>query len=181
MSAEIKIGRYLSEGINVYKSNFAPLFVSGILGIIPGVQLNALSQVLRFRATGQPMTVGELFDFDNVVNKFVIGLIGSFPFIPILSLPLLADHPGTSFADAWKGGWAFGKNDPVGLILLNVVAVGVALIGLIGCCVGVVFTVPLLLPILAVAYDDHREAIQAAAKDAGVELPPAAVYGPVEE
>ena len=181
MAAEIRVGNYISEGINVYKNNPVPLIVAGLTGIIPGVQINAISQVLRFKATGQNMSVGELFDFDNALNKFLIMLIGGFPLVPIMSVPLLADHPGMTFLDAWKSGWAFGKNEPVGMILLNFAAMTVSFLGIIACCVGIIFTAPLLIPILAVAYDDNREAVQSAAKDAGIELPAAAVYDSANE
>lgn len=176
MAKDIQLGKYISEGLNVYKSNLVPLFVGGLLAIVPGVQTNAIAQVLRFRATGEPITIGELFDFENALDKFLISLVGGFPLLPILSAPLLAEHPGLSFVNAWKVGWAYGMTQVGGMILLALAASGVGLAGLVGCCIGVVATVPAIIPILAVAYEDLRDDVIAAATEAGIELPPAVVY-----
>jgi UPF0716 family protein affecting phage T7 exclusion len=176
MAEQKGVGDYIKGGVDIYKANFAPLFVASLLAWVPGVQTNALAQILRFRANGQSMDIGGLFDFENVVHKFLSSMLGVFPILPLHSMPLLAEHPGLSFVDSWKAGWAFGKNEIGGVIILLIAAVAVALSGLIGCCIGVVFTMPLLLPIMAVAYEDKREAILAAAKEAGIELPEATSY-----
>jgi len=176
MAAEMQVGNYIKGGIEVYKANMVPLFVAAVLAWVPGVQTNATAQVLRFRANGQAMDIGGLFNFDNVVHKFLSSMLGGFPLIPILSMPLLAEHPGLSFVDSWKAGWAFGKNEIVGMLILVFATMAVSMSGLIACCVGIWITMPLMLPILAVAYEDHREAVLAAAKEAGIELPEATSY-----
>ena len=62
------------------------------------------------------------------------------------------------------------------MILLVLATFAVAFSGLIACCIGVWLTIPLMLPIFALAYEDHREAVLAAAKEAGIELPEATSY-----
>lgn len=176
MAVQMRIGDYIKGAVDVYKANLVPLLLGAFLAWVPGVQTNALAQVLRFRANGQAMTVGELFNFDNVVDKFLSSMFGSFLLLPTMSLPLLAEHPGLSFVDSWKVGWGFGTKEIGGMLLLVFAAMGASFSGLILCCIGVWFTIPLLLPIFALAYEDHREAVLTAATEAGVELPDAINY-----
>jgi hypothetical protein len=175
MAAEFRFGHYIREGITVYKHNFFPLFVGGLLGMVPGIQSNTITQIQRYRATGQAIEISGLFDFDNIANKWLSSILGTFLIIPAFSMVLLAERPGMSFVDSWKAGFAFGKTNIVGMILLALVGM-VAMVGLIGCCVGVIFTLPLIFPILTIAYEDHKDAVVAAATEAGIELPDAIDY-----
>jgi hypothetical protein len=178
MAATMRVGDYIKDAIAIYKANFIPLLLGAFLGAVPGVQTNLLAQVLRYRANGQAITVGELFNFDNVIDKFLSTLFGSLLLLPTMSMPLLAEHPGLSFADSWKVGWTFGTKEVGGMLLLGLATMGAAFSGLLLCCVGAWLTIPLMLPIFALAYEDHRDAILKAATEAGVELPEASRYDP---
>ena len=98
-------------------------------------------------------------------------LLGSFPVgLPGMSAGLMAEYPKLSFIDAWKAGFTFGMKEPLGVILSVLICMMVAMSGMIACFVGIVVTVPLISPFLVVIYEDHREGVLEAAKEAGVEL-----------
>ncbi len=189
MAVEYKYGDYIKGGWELVKANLVPSIVMSaiilvgsnfLIGAILGPQLivNYLKGIKEAKASGKPIEIGALFNFDNFVNNFV-GLIiaGVFamccglPFALVyFTAPILADHPGTGFMDAVKGALAFGKQNFVPNLILMIILGIVGNLGIVACVVGIFVTFPIVLAAQWLAYEEHKAAIHAAAAEAGITL-----------
>ncbi|MCO5165026.1 MAG: hypothetical protein M9894_01495 [Planctomycetes bacterium] len=189
MAAQMRYGDYIKGGLDVFKANLVPSIVAVVCTMIPFVGLlvmvNYMAGVKAAKHDGKPIQIGDLFNFENAVDKivgpflvmvlvqigasiFVIpGLIigGLFVFVS----PILADRPGTNFLDAMKASLHFAKGNLVPCILLQLVMGIVMMVGFM-CCVGAFVTMPIALAGTFLAYEDHKSAVQAAAAEGGVQL-----------
>lgn len=183
MAAQMKYGDYIKGGWEIVKANLGAAIVATLcIGMIPFVGLlvmvNFLAGVKAAKHEGKPIAIGDLFNFDNAVDKIVgplvVGIGFMFCFVPgaliYFAIPILADKPGTPFMDAVKAGLAFGKANIVPMILLVFIMFFVGGLGAIACYVGMFITQPIALAGLYLAYEDHKSAVQAAAAEGGVQL-----------
>lgn len=192
MAVQMRYGDYVKQAFDIVKANLVPSIVLVALPIIPLVGLvmpiflvNYLAAVKAAKNEGKSMELGDLFNFENAVDKWVgvflvilinglasmcvIGGIitgGLFLFVPAI----LADKPGTPFMSAIKASFYFGKANLVPLILLSIVAGIVYFVGILACGLGVFITMPVAAASIYIAYEDHRSALEAAAAEGGVAL-----------
>jgi uncharacterized membrane protein len=193
MAVQMRYGDYIKGGFEIVKANLVPSIVFALLLGLPIVSLagpifmvNFLAAVKAAKHEGKPIQIGDLFNFENAVDKwvgpFIVAIcigIGNMCFvIPGILLagilyftaPILADKPGTPFLNAIKGAASFGKANMVPCVLLAFVLGLVAFLGVIGCGVGILITLPTSMAAGFLAYEDHRSAIEAAAADGGVQI-----------
>ncbi|MBX3471750.1 MAG: hypothetical protein KF878_33255 [Planctomycetes bacterium] len=189
MAAQMKFGDYISGGLEVFKANVVPSVVAVLCMMIPFVNfligINYMAAVKAAKHEGKPIQIGDLFNFENAVDKivgpflvvFLMNIGSMILFVPGLIIgglfvfvgPILADRPGTSFIDAMKASLHFAKGNLVPCILLSLVVGIVTFVGMM-CCVGAFVTIPLGLGTAFLAYEDHKSAVQAAAAEGGVQL-----------
>jgi len=175
MAAEFKYGDYVKEAIGVYKANLVPLLVGGICHGIPIanfiIMVNIQAAVLKYRKTGEAIQIGDLFDFDNAVDKLVVGLVHNLPLgITATAGPLITEYPKLGMGGALSAGWAFGSKNIAGMIIASLLLAVVGMLGMILCFVGIFLTIPIIDIGIALIYEDHREGVLAAAKEAGIEI-----------
>ncbi|MCW8138883.1 MAG: hypothetical protein KIT58_08260 [Planctomycetota bacterium] len=189
MAAQMKYGDYIKGGLEIFKANLVPSVVAVLCMMIPFVGLlvmiNYMAGVKAAKHEGKPIAIGDLFNFENAVDKIVgpflvmvlVQIGASIFFIPGLIVgglfvfvsPIIADRPGTNFLDAMKGSLHFAKANLVPCILLQLV-IGLVMFAGFMCCVGGFVTMPIALAASFLAYEDHKSAVQAAAAEGGVQL-----------
>lgn len=81
-----------------------------------------------------------------VIPGIVIGI--GFMFVPLIIL----DEPETEFIAAFKKSWHMACDNLWVLFLLGIVATLINFVGLICCCVGVIFTVVMSIFMMVIAY-----------------------------
>jgi hypothetical protein len=193
MAVQMRYGDYIKGGLDIVKANIVPSIVLVLLMGLPIISLggpiwivNYLAAVKRAKHEGKPIEIGDLFNFENAVDKwvglFIVGVcvgIGNMLFVipGIIAMglfyftaPILADKPGTPFMSAIKGALAFGKGNLVPSIILAFVMGLVSFLGVIACFLGVFITLPMSLAGGYLAYEDHKAAVEAAAAADGVQL-----------
>lgn len=161
----------------------APLGLLALLGIpvavVQGVfVINWMRAVKGAKHEGKPIAIGDLLNFENVVDKVLGGLLWGvgfacccIPGVLILFTPcILADRAGTSFLNAIKAALQFGKANLVPSLLLAIICMLVVYVGTIACLVGVFITGPIGMGALFLAYEEHKTAVEAAAAEGGVAL-----------
>ena len=178
-----KIGQAIGEAFSFYKANvlmsIAWLVLAIIMGGIPIVNLvvplmgvNFYTCVRNFRATGQKMSLGELFDFshafDKIIGPILVGVliaIGYFFFIiPGIILTFMwaftpciqGDKTDMSFFNAMKESKRVAKGNYLKIFLLIVILVILATLGFILLGVGALVTVPVAHVALYCAYDQCK-------------------------
>jgi uncharacterized membrane protein len=193
MAAEMRYGDYIKGGLDIVKANIVPSVVLMLLPIIPFVGLvmpifvvNYLAGVKAAKHQGKPIALGDLFNFENAVDKwvglFIAGLCigignmlfvipgiiaaGFFYFVPMI----LADKPGTPFMNAIKGSISFAKANAVPCILVAFIMGLVGALGMVACGIGMLITMPISLAAGYLCYEDHKAGIEAAAAQGGVQL-----------
>lgn len=149
------------------------------VGLVQGVfVINWMKAVKAAKHEGKPIAIGDLLNFENVVDKVLTGILFGIgimcccvPGCLLAFAPcLVADRPGTSFMNAVKASLAFGKQNIVPMILLTVICLVLGGIGSIACLVGMFITSPIGFGALYLAYEEHRSALEAAAAEGGVAL-----------
>lgn len=175
--AQINVGEHVSGSVNVVTSNLVPSIVALIGACIPilnfFVMLNYMRGVKKFKDSGTPIEIGDLFNFDHAVNWLIGGIVyGIVVFIGMVLCvlpgmilmvltfffgPIMAAKPEMPWADALKTSLAFGKANIVPSLILMVVG---GLIGMLG------VTLPLVLAINMSAYCAHEDEILNAGKAA---------------
>ena len=182
MPVKMRLSDYVQESFQIFKASPLTSIVCGLLAGVPFlgsiVVVNYLTCVKKARVEGGSIKLEDLLNFDHFVDKFVGHLlvwIGfCFCFIPGLliffALPILADKPETPFMDAIKGSFAFSKGNIVPLLILAITMSFVGSVGILACGFGMLVTIPMSWTILFLAYDDHRDAVTAAAVESGVAL-----------
>lgn len=185
MAVQMRFGDYVKDGFEIVKANLVPSVVFTLLLFIPIVSLGGPIWIVNFMAAvkaakheGKPIQIGDLFNFENAVDKWVGPFIASLGFmcciIPGMILAftpcIIADKPGTPFMSAVKAALSFGKANIVPMILLMLVAMVVIMIGEILCVVPVLVAFPVAQAAIFLAYEDHKAAVEAAAAEGGVQI-----------
>lgn len=185
MAVQMRYGDYVKGGFEIVKANLVPSVVYALLLFIPIVSLGGPIWTVNFMACvkaakheGKPIQIGDLFNFENAVDKWVGGFIMGLGFmcciVPGMLLAfipaIIADKPGTPFMNAVKGALAFGKANIVPMIMLMLVAMVVIVIGEILCVVPVLVALPTAQAAIFLAYEDHKSAVEAAAAEGGVQI-----------
>ena len=175
-----QIGQAIGEAFSFYKSNILPsiawVILAVFMGCIPIVNLivplmgvNFYSCVRNFRATGQKMAWGELFNFshalDKIIGPIVVGIliaIGYFCLvIPGIILTCMwaftpciqGDNPEFSFFKAMKASKSMAKGNYMKIFLMIIISVVIAFLGILFLGVGALVTVPVAHVALYCAYD----------------------------
>ena len=178
-----KIGQAIGEAFAFYKANAlmstAWFVLAIIIGGIPIVNLivplmgvNFYTCVRNFRATGQKMSFGELFDFshafDKIIGPIVVGILIAigyiFFIIPGIILTFMwaftpciqGDKPDLSFCNAMKESRRLAKGNYIKIFLLIVILAIFAFLGFILLGVGALVTVPVAHVALYCAYDQCK-------------------------
>lgn len=162
---------------------FPPIGLVGLLALplalVQGVfVINYMRAVKQAKNEAKPIAVGDILNFENVVDKVIGGLVWfigfaccCIPGVLILFTPcILADRPGTSFLNAIKAALAFGKANLVPSLILAVVCLLLGFAGSILCLVGLFITSPIGMGAIYLAYESHKTAVEAAAAEGGVAL-----------
>jgi hypothetical protein len=204
MAHEFKHKQYLMDSLGFFKSNLVPSAVAGVGMMIPVVgscvMVNFMRAQKAAKSGGEPLSIGKLFSFENLVPNFIAQIIWTISYmccmvpgiILFFTMPIMADRPGTEPLNAVKGALAFGKQNAVGLIILavlcgvvsfvaflpliilNVVLTMVA--GILGLLVLPLFLgmgailTPIFVGTINNAYLDAQPSVLAAAAEAGVQL-----------
>lgn len=158
-----------ASGINIV----ATLVMSVVSALVQAFSYSGYYHVAMKQLRGEQFSVGDFFGgMKNLVPMLgVTGLLAVVQFvgnllcclgtlITLLSLgllmfsyPLIADrNMGT--IDAIKASLDVTKQNPVMFILFGIVAHLLGGIGFIACCIGVIFTAPLLITTVSCAYRD---------------------------
>jgi len=178
-----KIGQAIGEAFTFYKANalmsIAWLVLAIIMGgipivnfIVPLMGVNFYTCVRNFRATGQKMSFGELFDFshafDKIIGPIVVGILIAigyiFFIIPGIILTFMwaftpciqGDKTNMSFFDAMKESKRVAKGNYLKIFLLIVILAIFAFLGFILLGVGALVTVPVAHVALYCAYDQCK-------------------------
>ncbi len=178
-----QIGQAIGEAFSFYKSNILPsiawLVLAIIIGcipvanfIVPLMGVNFYTCVRNFRATGQKMSLGELFDFshalDKIVGPIVVGIfiaIGYFCLvIPGIILTCLwaftpciqGDKTDMSFFKAMKESKRLAKGNYIKIFLFVIILAVFAFLGFILLGVGALVTIPVAHVALYCAYDQCK-------------------------
>jgi hypothetical protein len=178
-----QIGQAIGEAFSFYKANvlasIAWLVLAIIIGcipvanfIVPLMGVNFYTCVRNFRATGQKMSLGELFDFshalDKIVGPIVVGIliaIGYILFIiPGIILTFMwaftpciqGDKTDMSFFKAMKESKRLAKGNYIKIFLLVIILAVFAFLGFILLGVGALVTIPVAHVALYCAYDQCK-------------------------
>jgi len=178
-----QIGQAIGEAFSFYKANIiasiAWLVLAIIIGcipvanfIVPLMGVNFYTCVRNFRATGQKMSLGELFDFshalDKIVGPIVVGIfiaIGYFCLvIPGIILTCLwaftpciqGDKTDMSFFKAMKESKRLAKGNYIKIFLFVIILAVFAFLGFILLGVGALVTIPVAHVALYCAYDQCK-------------------------
>jgi uncharacterized membrane protein len=185
MAVQMNLGNYIKGGLEIVKANIVPSIVYALLMFIPVLNLggpiwlaNFMAGVKAAKHDGKPMQIGDLFNFENAVDKWVggfcVGIGFALCFIPgmllLFTTPIIADKPGTPFINALKAAFNFGKANIVPMIMLAIAAAVVIIIGEILCIVPVLIAMPIAQAAIFLAYDEHKAAVAAAAAEGGVQI-----------
>ena len=178
-----KIGQAIGEAFVFYKANalmsIAWFVLAIIIGGIPIVNLivplmgvNFYTCVRNFRAAGQKMSLGELFDFshafDKIIGPIVVGILIAigyvFFIIPGIILTFMwaftpciqGDKTDISFFNAMKESRRLAKGNYIKIFLLIVILAIFAALGFILLGIGALVTVPVAHVALYCAYDQCK-------------------------
>lgn len=178
-----KIGQAIREAFAFYKANAlmstAWFVLAIIIGGIPIVNLivplmgvNFYTCVRNFRAFGQKMSFGELFDFshafDKIIGPIVVGILIAIGYvlfvIPGIILTFMwaftpciqGDKTDISFFNAMKESKRVAKGNYIKIFLLILTLAIFAALGFIFLGIGALVTVPVAHVALYCAYDQCK-------------------------
>jgi len=144
----------------------------------PQIMSNYIKGVREYQTNGTKMGIGMYFRMEDLVPRYICAFVmgvanmcfGAGFILFGFSLPILADYPGTPFANALKASLAFAKKNIVPMIILLIGIMILNVIGSLCCYVGVLITGPAGMAALYLAYECKREEVKAAAAEAGIVL-----------
>lgn len=172
------IGKHFTAGIQMWKNNLVTLVVASLLagiisivsiGLLGGNMMAGMWYICLKAERGEKPEVGDLFrGFDNFVNPFVYGL--AFAVLSVLGgmvvvggviitglfiwgFPLIVERK-LEFSAAFQGSLDVAKKDYASAFVIPFLASIVGVIGVIGCGVGILLTMPLMFTINASLYRD---------------------------
>ena len=143
-----------------------------IIGILLSIYLGFVVYRMLYNAitTGRPYTsMGEAFkvDFNQLAIFFCVDLVfglavgfgtlfciipGIFLAVRWMFAPLIAATEGTDFVESFRRSWQATSGNFWNLLLLGIVSIGIAILGLCACCVGVFFADVIIDFMLVLAY-----------------------------
>jgi hypothetical protein len=185
MAVELDYKSAIEEAFDVVKANLGPSLAVGVISIVPPLSLvaplvvvNFLVAVKQARKSGRPIEYGDLFNTENLADKWVGTFLAGFAytlcFFPgalfMFAPCILADRPGTPFVRALKAAFAFGKANLAGCLMLSVVCVVLILLAQVVCLLPVLFALPTAHAAIFIVYEEHHTEVEAAAAEAGVQL-----------
>lgn len=140
-------------------SKFFPAMVVGFLLLLPGIVVNSYNWGLRIaqalaiynpnELTGGLLTVMAIISFLVTGFALIGGIILSISLI--FALPLIAEHD-LSIMDAIKLSAKAGWGNVGGLFLVFLLIVLMLIAGVLACCIGVFFVIPMIYATMTVAY-----------------------------
>lgn len=144
----------------------------------PQIMSNYIKGVREYQTNGTKMSIGMYFRMEDLVPRYICAIVmgvanmcfGAGFILFGFSLPILADYPGTPFANALKASLAYTKKNIVPMIILLIGIFILNFIGSLCCYVGVLITGPACLAALYLAYEVKREEVKAAAAAEGIIL-----------
>ena len=178
-----QIGKALGEAFSFFKGNMcgsmAWIIMSILIGAIPLANLivplmgvNFYTCVRNYRESGQKMSFGELFDFNNALDKIigpiVVGILIGIGFIcliiPGIILTLMwaftpciqGDRAELSFIQAMKKAKGLAKGNYIKIFFLLVILAIFAFSGFLLLGVGAMVTLPVAHVALYCAYDQCK-------------------------
>ena len=178
-----KIGQAIGEAFAFYKANAlmstAWFVLAIIIGgipivnfIVPLMGVNFYTCVRNFRAFGQKMSFGELFDFshafDKIIGPIVVGILIAIGYvlfvIPGIILTFMwaftpciqGDKTDMSFFNAMKESKRVAKGNYIKIFLLILTLAIFAALGFILLGIGALVTVPVAHVALYCAYDQCK-------------------------
>jgi len=139
---------------------------------MPLMLINFMAGVKKYRNDAIPFDIGQLFDFSHAVDKIIgpllVGiliLIGTiFLIVPGIILALmwaflfcvLADRPGTSFAEAMEISAAVTKGNRLSIFLFGIVCGLLAFVSMIPLGLGLLVTIPMIQATMYCAYESCK-------------------------
>ncbi|MCH5175915.1 MAG: hypothetical protein J1F40_08515 [Prevotellaceae bacterium] len=159
-----------------WKNNMGSAFVSNVLSILIYTGFYNLALGLmsgRFTSIGMnvfsmPLTVYVKFFVLEILVSIIEGVsimlcvIPAFFIIPrIVFAPIyLIDHPDAGIIEALTASWNMTKGNTLSIIGLGLVFIGLYIIGILCCCVGVFFAEAIMLFAFTAAYYQLRGNLQ---------------------
>ena len=183
-SGTFQIGQALSEAFSFFKDNMigsmAWLIMAILIGAIPLANLivplmgvNFYTCVRNYRESGQKMSFGELFNFDDALDKIigpiVVGILIAAGFIcliiPGIILTLMwsftpciqGDRAELSFIQAMKESKRVANGNYIKIFLLLIILVILAFSGFLLLGIGALVTLPVAHIALYCAYDQCKD------------------------
>ena len=177
------IGSAIGEAFSFFKANpigsISWLVLSSVLSstgigaiLAPLLAVNFFTCAKRFQQNGTKMTISDLFDFSNAIEKMfgplVLGIIIAVGFaffiIPGIILSMwwtfspcvLADRPELSFIEAIQESRSVAKGNWIKLIILFIAIGFLQILGVICLGVGLLVTIPVGHIALYFAYDQCK-------------------------
>ena len=152
-----------------------------IIGVLLSTYLGFVTYRMLYSAitTGKPYTtLGDALKVDFVqlcvffCAEIVYGLIvgagclllvlpGIWLAVRLMFVPLLIAVDGVSFGEAFSRSWKMTSGHFWSLLLLGIVAIGIAILGLCACCVGLIFAEVIINFMMVLAFVDLRDNDQA--------------------
>ena len=178
-----QIGKAIGEAFSFYKANLigsvAWLILAGIISCIPLANLivplmgvNFYTSVRNYRVSGQKMSIGDLFDFsdalDKIIGPIVVGILIAIGFIcfiiPGIILTFMwaftpciqGDRVDLSFIQAMKESKKIAKGNYIKIFLLVIILALLAISGILLLGIGVLVTLPVAHVALYCAYDQCK-------------------------
>lgn len=170
------IGKHFTAGIQIWKNNLATLAIAGFvgaliscfsLGLLGGNMMAGMWFIALKAERGERPEIGDLFrGFDNFVNPFLYGLafialslVGSMVAIGgivvtglfIWGFPLIVERK-MEFSAAFQGSLDLAKKDYASAILIPFLGALASFVGVLGCGIGLIVTLPLAMTINASLY-----------------------------
>jgi len=158
------------------------LLFTGGLGII--LLPNMFRAARKALAEGTAPEIGDLFNFDNLTDDLVgmmlkgiadfcgslaCGVGAIFTSVLFFWVPLLATENRYDGVGLLKASLAHSKGNFGEILVFLIVAIIVNFVGFLMCCVGIFLTAPVTFVAMVHFYEANRDAILAAADEAGVE------------
>lgn len=138
---------------------FTYVFLFGFIGTV--LRLTAGTQTdISFSIFKQPLSAYLKFIGAYIIYSFAVGVGCLFCIIPGIYLAVklifvpyyILDHPEASIEDALKAGWRMTNGNFWNIFVMQLSCLGIAIIGLLLCCIGTIAAAPYCHFIVATAY-----------------------------
>ena len=178
-----KIGKAIGDAFSFYKANIvgsiAWLILAGMISVIPLANLivplmgvNFYTCVRNFRVSGQEMSIGELFDFsdalDKIIGPIVVGILIAIGFICLIIPGIIltfmwaftpcvqGDRVELSFIQAMKESRRLAKGNYIKIFFFVIILGILAFSGFLLLGFGALITLPVAHVALYCAYDQCK-------------------------